>query len=123
MIQRQFRIALDFGAHSGALSGALDGRPEVEWVVAADPSLAFLRRGHGPRVAADPELVPFREASFDLAISSLTLFAGTEGCTTSTWPALATIVTGAKSFCGSKPRRLKRCGLIASAELLLSTSV
>ncbi len=52
--------------------------------------------------------------AFASAMSSATVFAGTEGCTTSTWPALATIDTGAKSAMGSKPRRLYRCGLVAS---------
>jgi NADH dehydrogenase [ubiquinone] 1 alpha subcomplex assembly factor 5 len=69
----RFRTALDVGARSGALSRALARRAGMEWVVAADPSLEFLARCAGDRVAADPELVPFREASFDLAVSSLAL--------------------------------------------------
>ncbi len=69
----QFRTAIDVGAQSGTLSRALARQPGVEWVVAADPSLEFLARCPGDRVAADPELVPFREASFELAVSSLAL--------------------------------------------------
>jgi SAM-dependent methyltransferase len=77
-VGRRFRAVLDLGAHSGALSRALAARPGVERVVAADPALGFLRPGAALpsaalRVAADPELLPFRTASFDLAVSALAL--------------------------------------------------
>ena len=68
-----FRVALDLCPHHGALSRALARRPRVERVVAADPSTGFLARLGGTRVAADPDLVPFRDASFDLAVSVLAL--------------------------------------------------
>jgi SAM-dependent methyltransferase len=42
-------------------------------VVGADPSLGFLTRLDEMRVAADPEFVPFRDGSFDLAVSGLAL--------------------------------------------------
>jgi SAM-dependent methyltransferase len=67
------RIALDLGAHSGALYCTLAERPDIETAVAADPSSVFLDRLHGLRVVADPELVPFGEGSFDLAVSALAL--------------------------------------------------
>ena len=41
--------------------------------MAADSSLAFLARLNGARVAADPDLIPFRDGSFDLVISALAL--------------------------------------------------
>ena len=72
-IRRRFRIALDLGAYTGALSRALEERPGTERVVAADPCVALLRRHRGMRVAVDPELVPFRSGSFDLAVSALAL--------------------------------------------------
>jgi len=72
-VGRRFCTVLDLGTHSGALSRALERRPETETVVAADPSLVFLGRGPGLRVVADPELVPFRQGSFDLAVSALVL--------------------------------------------------
>jgi SAM-dependent methyltransferase len=72
-IDRRFPTVLDLAAHRGALSQALAGRPGTERVVAADPSLALLGWCHGLRVAADPELVPFRDRSFDLAVSALAL--------------------------------------------------
>jgi NADH dehydrogenase [ubiquinone] 1 alpha subcomplex assembly factor 5 len=72
-VAQRFPRALDLGAHNGAVSRALACRPGIECVVAADPSLAFLAHGYGMRVAADPELVPFRNGSFDLAVSALAL--------------------------------------------------
>ena len=68
-----FRTVLDLGTYNGTLSRALERRPEIETVVAADPSSVFLERGHGIRVAADPEFIPFRQGSFDLAVSALAL--------------------------------------------------
>lgn len=64
-------VALDLGAHHGALSRALERRAGVGRVVTADPSIAFLARLGGMRVAADPDLVPFRDRSFDLIVSAL----------------------------------------------------
>lgn len=72
-VKRRFPTALDLGARDGRLAAALWHRPGTERVVAAEPSLAFLARARGWRVAADPELLPFRPASFDLAVSVLTL--------------------------------------------------
>ena len=73
VIGQRFCTVLDLGTHNGALFRAFDRRPEIETVVAADPSFGFLERLHGLRVAADPELVPFGEGSFDLAVSALAL--------------------------------------------------
>jgi NADH dehydrogenase [ubiquinone] 1 alpha subcomplex assembly factor 5 len=72
-VKTQFRIVLDLGVHNGALARALKRRSGIEQIVSADPSLAFLKRLDGMRVTADPELVPFRDGSFDLAVSSLAL--------------------------------------------------
>jgi SAM-dependent methyltransferase len=72
-VKGEFRRVFDLGAHHGALSRALGCRPEIERVVAADPSCGFLAQLSGMRVAADPDLVPFRDGSFDLAISALAL--------------------------------------------------
>ena len=73
MFEREFRVALDLGAHDGALSRALGRRPGIEQVVAADPLSPSWRSSAGMRVAADPELVPFRDGSFDLVVSVLAL--------------------------------------------------
>jgi NADH dehydrogenase [ubiquinone] 1 alpha subcomplex assembly factor 5 len=72
-VKRQFRVVLELGAHHGALSRAPAGRPGLERVVAADPSSGFLAQLNGMRVAADPDLVPFRDGSFDLVVSMLEL--------------------------------------------------
>jgi NADH dehydrogenase [ubiquinone] 1 alpha subcomplex assembly factor 5 len=72
-VKREFRVALDLGAHHGTLSHALGCQPRIERVVAADPSSGFLAQLGGMRVAADPDLVPFRHGSFDLVASTLEL--------------------------------------------------
>jgi NADH dehydrogenase [ubiquinone] 1 alpha subcomplex assembly factor 5 len=72
-VAHKFPIALDLGTHNGALARALKMRPGIDRVVATDPSLAFLASVDGMRVVSDPELVPFGDGSFDLAVSALTL--------------------------------------------------
>jgi SAM-dependent methyltransferase len=73
LVGREFPLALDLGARDGALSRALMQRPGTVQVVAAEPSAAFLAGAPPPRVAADPELLPFGDASFDLIASVLAL--------------------------------------------------
>src|SRR5258708_40343292 len=73
LIDRPFAVALDLGSRTGELTRALAARPGTERIVAAEPSPAFLTRGTGLRVCADPEFVPFRDGSFDLAASVLAL--------------------------------------------------
>jgi NADH dehydrogenase [ubiquinone] 1 alpha subcomplex assembly factor 5 len=72
-IGRQFHTALDLGSHHGALSRVLAHRPGIERVVAAEPALALIAQTPAIPVAADPELLPFHDASFDLAVSALAL--------------------------------------------------
>jgi len=72
-VRRPFRTILDLGVHCGALSRGLVSRPAVERVIAVDPAVAFLSRDHLPAVCADPELLPFSDNCFDLAISTLAL--------------------------------------------------
>jgi NADH dehydrogenase [ubiquinone] 1 alpha subcomplex assembly factor 5 len=69
----KFPVVLDLGLHSGALTRALAERPGIERIVATDSSLGFLAGHDGPRVVADPDFVPFRDGSFDLIVSDLTL--------------------------------------------------
>jgi NADH dehydrogenase [ubiquinone] 1 alpha subcomplex assembly factor 5 len=73
LVEREFPIALDLGARDGGVASALAERPGTAHVVAAEPAAGFLAGMTGPRVAADPELVPFGEASFDLIASVLAL--------------------------------------------------
>ena len=72
-VRRQFRAVLDLGAHNGAISRGLKRRAGIERLITTDPSFAFLERLDGTRIVTDPELVPFRSGSFDLAISALAL--------------------------------------------------
>jgi NADH dehydrogenase [ubiquinone] 1 alpha subcomplex assembly factor 5 len=72
-IGRTFGRVLDLGARDGALSRALAERRGTGLVLAAEPSVAFLERAEGLRLAADPELLPLREKSFDLVVSNLVL--------------------------------------------------
>jgi SAM-dependent methyltransferase len=73
LVNREFAIALDLGAREGALARTLAARPGIMQVIAAEPSRAFLAAAPRPRIAADPEFLPFREASFDLVASVLAL--------------------------------------------------
>jgi NADH dehydrogenase [ubiquinone] 1 alpha subcomplex assembly factor 5 len=73
LINREFPVALDLGARDGAVARALAERPGCERAVAAEPSVVMLAAAPVPRVVADPELIPFRDASFDLAASCLAL--------------------------------------------------
>jgi SAM-dependent methyltransferase len=73
LVNRAFPRVLDLGARAGDLARALAARPGTEWVVAAEPASGFLARAQQPRVAADPEFSPFRDASFDLILSNLVL--------------------------------------------------
>jgi NADH dehydrogenase [ubiquinone] 1 alpha subcomplex assembly factor 5 len=72
-VGRQFRTALDLGSHHGALTRLLAHRPGIERVVAAEPAIAFIAQTSAVPTAADPELLPFHDASFDLAVSALAL--------------------------------------------------
>src|SRR5205807_2416745 len=68
---REFAAAPDLGARDGGLARVLAARSGTQLVVAAEPATQFLAGAPSPRVAADPELVPFRDASFDLIVSVL----------------------------------------------------
>jgi NADH dehydrogenase [ubiquinone] 1 alpha subcomplex assembly factor 5 len=73
LINRDFAEALDLGARKGAVAQRLAKRRGTERVVMVEPAIQSLTRGSGERVAADPELVPFRDSSFDLVVSNLVL--------------------------------------------------
>ncbi|MGD9616875.1 MAG: methyltransferase domain-containing protein [Alphaproteobacteria bacterium] len=73
LVNREFPDVLDLGARHGALAGRLAKRKGTERVVMAEPAIQFLARASGARVAADPELVPFRDAGFDLVVGNLVL--------------------------------------------------
>lgn len=72
-VNRNFPLALDLGAHQGALASAPLSAEKIGIIVSADLSLAMLDKASGLRVAADEEALPFRDASFDLVTSLLSL--------------------------------------------------
>ncbi|HXO00556.1 MAG TPA: methyltransferase domain-containing protein, partial [Stellaceae bacterium] len=73
LISRDFAAVLDLGARDGALARALGERKGCATIVAAEPSPTLLATAPGSRVCADPELIPFCDASFDLVASCLAL--------------------------------------------------
>lgn len=73
LVNREFPVVLDLGANNGTLARALSARPGTTQVFAADPSVALIAAAPASRLAADPELLSFREASFDLIASTLIL--------------------------------------------------
>lgn len=72
-VRRGFPTALDLGCHDGAIRRALAGRKGIERLVSCDLSPAFAALAGAPAVAADEELLPFADGSFDLAVSNLSL--------------------------------------------------
>ncbi len=75
-VTRSFPRALDLGCHNGVLAVALDGRGGIETLVHCDlaPEMARAAVSNGnPALAADEEALPFAPASFDLALSALSL--------------------------------------------------
>jgi len=75
-VTRRFPVALDLGCHDGALARALAGAGRVDTLIQADLSPALARRATAngrPALACDEELLPFGDASLDLALSNLSL--------------------------------------------------
>ena len=75
-IMRDFPVAVDLAARSGAFREALaasDAAACVGLLVETDLSAAMLAGRAGPRLVADDERLPFAEASLDLVVSTLAL--------------------------------------------------
>lgn len=78
-IRRTFPRVLDLGCHDGGLRELLAGKAGSELLVQADVSARMTARAHTAashqalQVVADEEALPFAPASFDLAISNLSL--------------------------------------------------
>ena len=68
LISREFPVVLDLGSRGGHLTRLLERRSGTSRVLAADPAA-----GSPSQVAADPELIPFGDGSFDLVASNLVL--------------------------------------------------
>jgi len=69
-VARRFPLALDLGAHTGEIARTLSGRGGIETLVQCDLSEAMIKKTAGQRLAADEELLPFADNSFDLIISA-----------------------------------------------------
>jgi SAM-dependent methyltransferase len=75
-ILRDFPLAVDLGARTGAFREALaasEAAPRIGALIETDLSEAMLAGRAGPRVAADEERLPFAPESLDLVVSSLSL--------------------------------------------------
>jgi NADH dehydrogenase [ubiquinone] 1 alpha subcomplex assembly factor 5 len=73
LVNRGFAAVLDLGARDGAMTQVLAERQGQTTTVGAEPSLTLARSASGLRVCADPELIPFCDASFDLVVTRLVL--------------------------------------------------
>lgn len=73
IVRRRFETAVVLGAHHGLLGGSLRALPNIGLVIETESSMRLLERCAGPRVLADEELLPFRDASLDLVVSALAL--------------------------------------------------
>jgi SAM-dependent methyltransferase len=75
-IARSFTRGLDLGCHGGEVARALGPRLPTELFIQCDPAEAMARRAASPgrpALAADEDLLPFAEESFDLVVSNLSL--------------------------------------------------
>jgi len=72
-VNRRFDVALDLGARDGALAealGASSAAGKIDFVISAPETRGPWR---GTRLVADPERLPFAEASLSLIVSRLAL--------------------------------------------------
>jgi SAM-dependent methyltransferase len=75
-IMREFSLAVDLSARTGAFREALaasSARERVGLLIEGDLSAAMLAGRTGPRLVLDEERLPFAEASLDLVVSTLGL--------------------------------------------------
>ncbi|CAN5310243.1 methyltransferase domain-containing protein [soil metagenome] len=75
-ILREFPVAVDLGARTGAFARALaqsDARDKIGLLIQTDLSERMLSGQSGPRVLIDEERLPFGDETLDLAVSTLAL--------------------------------------------------
>ncbi len=73
LVQREFPVAVNVGAHHGVLSQAVAALASVGAVISIEDCEALLRQCPPPRVRADMEMLPFGAERLDLIVSALTL--------------------------------------------------
>lgn len=82
--RRRFPMALDLGCHGGEVAAALGARGGITTLVQCDASPGMAQRAmaesraqgsarRGPVLSADEEALPFRDCTFDLVLSCLSL--------------------------------------------------
>ena len=76
-VTRSFDIALDLGSHGGVVHEILKERTELSSRISTwinlNQSSAFAQRSTLPSLVADEEALPFKENTFDLIVSALSL--------------------------------------------------
>jgi SAM-dependent methyltransferase len=73
VIQREFPVAMNLGAHHGVLSRAVTELTNVGNVISVEESAALLRQCPPPRVLGDMEMLPFGGEQIDMVVSALAL--------------------------------------------------
>jgi SAM-dependent methyltransferase len=73
VVKRDFSVAADLGTPGEALRTRIRAGRLAGWIVGVDPIAAALPAAGRPLVAAEPEALPFADASLDLAVSALAL--------------------------------------------------
>jgi len=73
LVQREFPLAVNVGAHHGVLSQAIAALANVGTVISVEDCEALLRQCPPPRVRADMETLPFAGERLDLIVSALAL--------------------------------------------------
>ncbi|HXG79837.1 MAG TPA: methyltransferase domain-containing protein [Methyloceanibacter sp.] len=73
LMLRPFPRALDLGAYHGLLGRKIATLPSVESVVYAESAYAFAALCPRPALVCDEDLLPFKQASFNLIVSGLAL--------------------------------------------------
>lgn len=75
-VLRRFDSVLDLGCHTGQVAEALRAKGAFEHLVQCDLSPAMVKAAAGngcPSAVVDEEWLPFKDASFDLVVSCLSL--------------------------------------------------
>lgn len=70
---RTFPLALDLGAYHGLLGRTVESLPSVGKMVYAESVLAYAELCPKPALVCDEDLLPFKDASFNLIVSGLAL--------------------------------------------------
>ena len=73
IILRKFPLALDLGAYRGLLGRTVENLPSVGEIMYAESTLAYAELCPRPALVCDEDLLPFRDASFNLIVSGLAL--------------------------------------------------